>query len=200
VVSQAVLFGQHQIRTSEKSPTPERALGPFTVQGDFNKDNPCRTEHSADASRPYVELEQFCSAGPGVWLMSGRRAGRMTSESVWLSSSTLSAWQMSNLLERRLYGTRDLPESQRGVPPWKCRQQSMQTPASLPLLVHACRRPITHLPGLHDYRFRYIPKISGPDALLVSLDLTGMDEKTAREALLLSLNTLRWQPAGKAAP
>ena len=31
-----------------------------------------------------------------------RSAGRINSESVWLSSSSLSPWQMSNLLERRL--------------------------------------------------------------------------------------------------
>jgi len=200
VVSQAVLFGQHQVRAMESSPAPERALGPFIVRGDFNKDNPCRTEHSADTSRPYVELEQVCNAGAGVSLMPGRSAGRMYSESVWLSSSSLSPWQMSNLLERRLNGTRELPETQRGTPPWKCRQQSMQTPEALPLLVHACRRPLKHLTGLHDYRFRYTPKLPGTDALLVSLDLTGMDEKTAREALLLSMKTLRWQPAGKSAP
>jgi serine protease Do len=200
VVSQAALFGQQQIRTIESSPTPERTLGPFTVRGDLNKDNPCRTEHSADASRPYVELEQVCNAGVGVSLMPGRSAGRINSESVWLSSTSLSNWQMSSLLERRLNSTRELPESQRGLPAWKCRQQSMQTPESLPLLVHACRRPVKHLPGLHDYRFRYVSKVQGPDALLVSLDLTGMDEKTAQAALLVFMKSSRWQPVTKAAP
>jgi hypothetical protein len=107
---------------------------------------------------------------------------------------------MSKLLERRLDSTRDLPESQRGTPPWKCRQQSMQTPDALPLLVHACRRPLKHLTGLHDYRFRYTPKLPGTDALLVSLDLTGMDEKTAQAALLVFMKSSRWQPVTKAAP
>ena len=200
VASQAVQFGQHQIQAMESSPTPERTLGPFTVRGDLNKDNPCRTEHSADASRPYVELEQVCNAGVGVWLMPGRSAGRINSESVWLSSSSLSPWQMSNLLERRLNSTRDLPESQRGTPPWKCRQQSMQNVEALPLLVYGCRRPVKHLPDLHDYRFRYVSKVQGPNALLVSLDLTGMDEKTAQAALLLVMKTSRWQPATKVAP
>ena len=200
VASQAVQFGQHQVQAMESSPTPERTLGPFTVRGDLNKDNPCRTEHSADASRPYVELEQVCNAGVGVSLMPGRSAGRINSESVWLSSSSLSPWQMSNLLERRLNSTRELPESQRGTPPWKCRQQSMQNVEALPLLVYGCRRPVKHLPDLHDYRFRYVSKVPGPNALLVSLDLTGMDEKTAQAALLLVMKTSRWQPATKAAP
>jgi hypothetical protein len=200
VVSQAVLFGQHQIRAMEGSATPARTLGPFTVRGDLNKDNPCRTEHSADASRPYVELEQTCIAGAGISLMPGRSAGRIHSESVWLSSSSLSPWQLSNFLERRLNSTRELPEAQRGTPTWQCRQQSMQTLEALPLLVHACRRPVKHLPGLHDYRLRYVPQVQGPDALLVSLDLTGMDDKTAQAALLLSMKTSRWQPATKAAP
>jgi hypothetical protein len=47
---------------------------------------------------------------------------------------------------------------------------------------------------------RYVPQVQGPDALLVSLDLTGMDDKTAQAALLLSMKTSRWQPATKAAP
>jgi len=200
VVSQAVLFGQHQLKTMEGSPTPERTMGPFTVRGDFNKDNPCRTEHSADLSRPYSELEQVCIAGVGVYLMSGRHAGRMGSEAVWLHSASLSSLQMSNLLERRLNSSRDLPESQRSAPPWKCRQQTMAGSEAFALQVHACRRPVTHLPGLHDYRFRYAPLLTGPDAMLVSLDLTGMDEKTAQAALLLHMKTLRWQPASKAAP
>ena len=76
----------------------------------------------------------------------------------------------------------------------------MQTPESLPLLVHACRRPVKHLPGLHDYRFRYVSKVQGPDALLISLDLTGMDEKTAQAALLVFMKSSRWQPVTKAAP
>jgi hypothetical protein len=184
----------------EASPTPVRTLGPFAVRGDFGKGKPCRTEHSAEAARPYVELEQVCNAGVGVSLMWGRHAGRMNSASAWLHSTSLSSLQMSSLLERRLNSTRELPEAQRGTPVWKCRQQTMAGPEAIALRVHACRRPLTHLPGLHDYRFRYAPLVAGPDALVVSLDLTGMDEKTAQAALLLSLKTVRWQPLAEVAP
>jgi DNA-nicking Smr family endonuclease len=42
--------------------------------------------------------------------------------------------------------------------------------------------------------------VQGPDALLISLDLTGMDEKTAQAALLVFMKSSRWQPVTKAAP
>ena len=66
--------------------------------------------------------------------------------------------------------------------------------------IYACRRPVRHLPDLHDYKFRYAPLVSGPDALMVSLELTGMDRGSAQAVLGLSLARLRWQPAEAKAP
>ncbi|MFM7341476.1 MAG: S1C family serine protease, partial [Betaproteobacteria bacterium] len=200
VTVQAIAFGRYQMKVMNKISHPERALGPFSVHGDFNTENPCRTERSSHPSQPYTEVEQGCQAGVGVYLMPGRHAGRMQSEAVWMHSKSLSSLQMSSLLTRRINSSRTLPESQRGSAAWACRQQRLKTPDGLPVQIYACRRPVKHLPDLHDYKFRYAPLVSGPDALMVSLELTGMDRGSAQAVLGLSLASLRWQPAEAKAP
>lgn len=200
VKAQAMRFGQHQVDVMQKVATPERQLGPFTVRADFSKDKPCGTERSTDASLPYVDVEQGCQAGYGVYLMPGQHAGRMQSEAVWTHAKGLGGLQMSSLLTRRLEGSRALTEPQRGSPDWKCRQQRMKTAENLVVQVYACRRAVKHLPGLHDYKFRYAPLVRGPDTLMVGIDLTGMDPSAAQTVLALSLASLRWKPTGAKAP
>lgn len=193
VTVQAIAFGRYQMKAMNKISNPERALGPFSVHGYFNNENPCRTERSSHPSQPYTEVEQGCQAGVGVYLMPGRDAGRMQSEAVWMHSKSLSSLQMSSLLTRRINSSRTVPESQRSSAAWTCRQQRVKTPDGLPVQIYACGRPVKHLPDLHDYKFRYAPLVSGPDALMVSLELTGMDRGSAQAVLGLSLASLRWQ-------
>jgi hypothetical protein len=76
----------------------------------------------------------------------------------------------------------------------QCTEQRLRATNDLPVQLYACRRLVQHLPGLFDYRFRYVPLINGDDALVVALGLSGFDDETARNVLQKSMQTLRYSP------
>jgi hypothetical protein len=67
----------------------------------------------------------------------------------------------------------------------------------LPIQLHACRRAVEKLSGLFDYRFRYTPLVSGKDALLVAIGMSGFDDQSARAILLKSMDSLSFTPKAK---
>ncbi len=56
--------------------------------------------------------------------------------------------------------------------------------------LHACRRALTKLPNLNEYRFRYTPLVTGPNALVVAMGLDGFDDATAKAILRKSMSSL----------
>ena len=83
---------------------------------------------------------------------------------------------------------------------WHCTEQRLRATFDLPVQLHACRRAVQHLPGLFDYRFRYVPLTDGQDTLVGTVALSGFDDQTARGVLAKVLQTLRYTPVRPQTP
>jgi len=66
----------------------------------------------------------------------------------------------------------------------------VKVPWGLTVQLHACRRALTKLPNLNEYRFRYTPLVTGPNALVVAMGLDGFDDETAKAILRKSMASL----------
>jgi hypothetical protein len=53
------------------------------------------------------------------------------------------------------------------------------------------------LPGVFDYRFRYVPLTQGQDTLVGAVALSGFVDDTARRVLTRILESLRYSPEGR---
>lgn len=171
-----------------------RRLGPFNVRGDLIEGKPCSSSRQDKPGYRFTQHAQTCSNGDGLYVMDGQYAGRLRSGSFWIRGEGLSPRAITRLVERRLWALRDVNEEDGPPGRWHCTEQRLRADNDQPVQLHACRRPVQHLPGLFDYRFRYVPLIHGVDALVVSLGLSGFDDQTARAVLHKSIETLRYTP------
>jgi hypothetical protein len=107
-----------------------------------------------------------------------------------LQGPGLNDLQMANLVERRLYSLSGVSKVPDDSTPWQCNEQRVQVPWGLAVQLHACRRALTKLPNLNEYRFRYTPLVTGPNALVVAMGLDGFDDETAKAILRKSMSSL----------
>lgn len=171
-----------------------RRLGPFRVRGDLAKGTPCSTSQDHKNGDQFERLAQRCGNGDGVFVMDKQQAGRIFSGAFWIRSDPLGPAGLAKLVERQLGSLRDVNDEDSPPGRWHCTEQRLRVTFDLPVQLHACRRAVQHLPGLFDYRFRYVPLINGPDALVGALGLTGFDDETARGVLTKVLGSLRYTP------
>lgn len=187
-------FGQQLVARLELPAENLRRLGPFTVRGDMSSRRPCRTKVKENTGPRYRLVEQRCEASDGLYVRDKQTAGEISSGTFWFHSKTLGSQGMSRLVERQLSQLRNTQDDDLPTGNWQCTVQRLRGPHDLPIELHACRRPFSKLPGLFDFRFRYTPLISGPDALVVAIGLTGFDNDSARNVLYKSIERLRHMP------
>lgn len=192
IARQLATYGQQLVGRLDLPKHSLRRLGPFRVRGDLVSTMPCGTSSTNKPGHHYKKLEQFCSAGDGLFVTRDQEAGRIRTGAFWLHSERLGALAMSRQVEAELHSLRDVSDEE--VPPgrWQCREQRLRGPMDLPLQLHACRRPVENVPGLYDFKFRYTPLVMGPDALVVAVGLAGFDDDTARAVLRKSIESLRY--------
>lgn len=201
IAGQIARFGQLQMQRMDSGLQTRRQLGPFTVRGDLADGRSCGTDRNTNPHWRFTLVAQRCQAAAGLYIMDKRYGGSINSSAFWLRGHGLNGLQMASAVERRLYALRTLTDDPTDSDPWRCTERRMNTPAGLTVHLHACRRPVPKLPGLHDYRFRYTPLLAGNDALVASMALSGFDEATAQAALRKAIASVRWNPpAGKEAP
>jgi hypothetical protein len=171
-----------------------RRLGPFRLRGDLNQERPCGTSTEHQPEDQFERLRQYCSLGDGLFVMDGQRAGSIINGAFWTHSNTLSPIGLAKLVENQLGSLRSVNDEDSPPGRWHCTEQRLRVTFDLPVQLHACRRAVQHLPGLFDYRFRYVPLTDGQDALVGAVGLSGFDDETARGVLAKVLQTLRYTP------
>jgi hypothetical protein len=167
-----------------------RKLGPFIVRADLADQQVCSTERQANTQWRYSVVKQTCESASGLYVMDEKQAGRIVSGSFLLEGHDLNDLQMANLVERRLYSLSGVSKVPDDSMPWQCNEQRVKVPLGLTVQLHACRRALTKLPNLNEYRFRYTPLVRGPNALVVAMGLDGFDDETAKAILRKSMSSL----------
>lgn len=197
IALQLTAYGQQLVSRLDLPTHSLRRLGPFRVRGDLINTKPCGTSSTEKIGHYYKKLQQFCSAGSGLFVTSDQEAGRIQTGAFWLHSERLSAMAIARQVETELHSLRDVSDEK--IPPgqWQCREQRLRGPMDLPVHLYACRRPLEDLPGLYDFRFRYTPLVVGPDALVIAVGLAGFDDDTAKAVLRKSIDSLRYTPEMK---
>jgi hypothetical protein len=183
-------FGRQQLHRLDSGLNNVRRLGPFNVRADLANEHVCATERQANTKWRYSMVKQTCESASGLYVMDEQQAGRIISGSFLLQGPGLNDLQMANLVERRLYSLSGVSKVPDDSTPWQCNEQRVQVPWGLTVQLHACRRALTKLPNLNEYRFRYTPLVTGPNALVVAMGLDGFDDATAKAILRKSMSSL----------
>lgn len=183
-------FGRQQLHRLDSGLNNVRRLGPFNVRADLANDHVCATERQTNTQWRYSMVKQTCESASGLYVMDNQQAGRIVSGSFLLQGPGLNDWQMANLVERRLYSLTGVSKVPDDSTPWQCHEQRVKVPWGLTVQLHACRRALTKLPNLNEYRFRYTPLVRGPNALVVAMGLDGFDDETAKAILRKSMSSL----------
>lgn len=190
ISKQFAKFGRLQLQRMDSGLNNVRRLGPFNVRADLADQQVCFTERQTNTQWRYSVVKQTCEAAGGLYVMDGQQAGRIVSGSFLLQGPGLTDLQMTSLVERRLDSLNGVSQSPDDAMPWKCAEQRVQVPWGLTVQLHACRRTLTKLPNLNEYRFRYTPLVRGPNALVVAMGLDGFDDDTAKAILRKSMSSL----------
>lgn len=183
-------FGRQQLHRLDSGLNNVRKLGPFNVRADLADQQVCSTERQANTQWRYSVVKQTCESASGLYVMDEKQAGRIVSGSFLLQGHDLNDLQMANLVERRLYSLSGVSKVPDDSTPWQCNEQRVRVPWGLTVQLHACRRALTKLPNLNEYRFRYTPLVRGPNALVVAMGLDGFDDETAKAILRKSMSSL----------
>ena len=190
ISKQFAKFGRQQLHRLDSGLNNVRRLGPFNVRADLTNQYVCSTERQANTQWRYSVVQQTCESANGLYVMDEKQAGRIVSGSFLLQGPGLNDLQMANLVERRLYSLSGASKVPDDSTPWECNEQRVKVPWGLTVQLHACRRAMTKLPNLNEYRFRYTPLVRGPNALVVAMGLDGFDDETAKAVLRKSLSSL----------
>jgi hypothetical protein len=132
-----------------------------------------------------------------LFITDQQQSGNIIMGSFWFHSEKLSASSLSRLVEDQMSHLRNVREEKGPSTSWNCTEQRLKGRFDLPIQLHVCRRAVEHLPGLFDFRFRYTPLVSGPDALLVTGRMSGFDDASARAILFKSMDSLNFTPKAK---
>lgn len=190
ISKQFAKFGRQQLHRMDSGLNNVRKLGPFSVRADLVDQEVCSTERQTHTQWRYRIVMQTCESASGLYVMTEQQAGSIISGSFLLQGPGLSDLQMASLVERRLMGLSSVSKPPVDATPWQCAEQRVKVPSGLTVQLHACRRALTKLPHLNEYRFRYTPLVRGPNALIVALGLDGFDDETAKAILRKSMSSL----------
>lgn len=196
ISEQFAAFGKVQLAQMSQAKQAVRQLGPFQVQGDLSADKVCWTANKQQPDRNYRQVQQRCDSASGLFIMSNLYAGQIKTGAYWLQGKYISHFAMARVVERRLRDFRYVSDEDSPLGDWQCSEQRLRGPAEVPIQLHACRRSIEKVPGLSDFRFRYIPLVAGQDALIVSINLGGYDNATAQAVLRRSIAALKTPAEG----
>jgi hypothetical protein len=172
-------------------------LGPFQVRGDLSTESPCSASRKDTPKDHYKRIDQRCESSSSLFITDRQQSGNIVMGSFWFHSERLSASGLIRLVEDQMTHLRKVREEKGPSTPWNCTEQRLKGRFDLPIQLHVCRRAVEHLPGLFDFRFRYTPLVSGPDALLVTGRMSGFDDASARAILFKSLDSLSFSPKAK---
>lgn len=174
-----------------------RRLGPFHVRGDLSTEHPCAAARKDKTGDFFKKVEQRCESFSGLFITDQQDAGGILSGTFWFHTDKMNAQGLARLVENQLSRLRDVREDEGPVGQWHCTEQRVRGRFDLPIQLHACRRAVEKLPGLFDFRFRYVPLVPGNDALVVAMNLTGFDNANARAVLQKSMDSLTFAPKAK---
>lgn len=190
ISKQFAKFGRLQLQRLDSGLNNVRRLGPFNVRADLADQQVCFTERQTNTQWRYSVVKQTCEAASGLYVIGGQEVGHIISGSFLLQGPGLNDMQIANLVARRLNSLTGVSKSPDDAMPWKCAEQRVQVPRGLTVQLHACRRTLTKLPNLNEYRFRYTPLVRGSNALVVAMRLDGFDDDTAKAILRKSMSSL----------
>jgi hypothetical protein len=198
IARQVSAFNQQIVMRFDLPTHSVRRLGPFQVRGDISTDQPCSASRKDTPNDHFKRTDQRCYTSSSLYISDQQRAAYIVMGSFWFHSEKMSAHGLARLVEDQLTRLRNVKDDDGPTASWHCTEQRLRGRFDLPIQLHACRRAVEKLPGLFDFRFRYTPLVSGPDALLVDIGMSGFDDASARALLLKSMDSLSFTP--KAAP
>lgn len=194
-ISRQVSAFNHQIVMRFDLPTHSiRRLGPFQVRGDISRDQPCSAARKDTPKDHYKRVDQRCDSSTSLYISDKQNAGHIVMGSFWFNSEKMSSHGLARLVEDQLTRLRNVKDNDGPTASWSCTEQRLRGRFDLPIQLHACRRAVEKLPDLFDYRFRYTPLVSGQDALLVAIGMSGFDDQSARAILLKTMDSLSFTP------
>lgn len=198
IARQVSAFNQQIVMRFDLPTHSVRRLGPFQVRGDISTDQPCSASRKDTPNDHFKRTDQRCDTSSSLYISDQQRAAHIVMGSFWFHSEKMSAHGLARLVEDQLTRLRNVKDDDGPTASWHCTEQRLRGRFDLPIQLHACRRAVEKLPGLFDFRFRYTPLVSGPDALLVAIGMSGFDDASARALLLKSMDSLSFTP--KVAP
>jgi serine protease Do len=194
---QVSAFNQQIVMRFDLPTHSVRRLGPFQVRGDISREQPCSAIRKDIPNDHYKRIDQRCDSSTSLYISDQQNAGHIVMGSFWFNSEKMSSHGLARLVEDQLTHLRNVKKSDGPTTSWNCTEQRLRGRFDLPIQLHACRRAVEKLPGLFDFRFRYIPLVPGPDALLVAVSMSGFDDQSARAILLKSMHSLSFTPKAK---
>ncbi len=197
IARQVSAFNQQIVKNFDVPTHSVRRLGPFQVRGDLSTESPCSASRKDTPKDHYKRIDQRCESSSSLFITDRQQSGNIFTGSFWFHSDKLSASGLTRLIENQMTQLRNVREEKGPSTPWNCTEQRLRGRFDLPIQLHVCRRAVEHLPGLFDFRFRYTPLVSGPDALLVTGRMSGFDDASARAILFKSLDSLSFSPKDK---
>ena len=174
-----------------------RQLGPFKVAADLSVNHPCSTTKISKSDFFYKRIDQTCNASSGLYVTDEQYAGEIFTRTSWIHSQSISPQHLARLAEKRLSQLRGSDDDEAPTGRWHCTEQRLRGQDDIPIQLHACRRPLSGLPGLYDFRFRFLPLMDGPDVLIVSVGLSGFDNQSAQVVIQRSIRSLSYTPRVK---
>ena len=198
IARQVSAFNQQIVMRFDLPTHSVRRLGPFQVRGDISREQPCSAIRKDTPNDHYKRIDQRCDSSTSLYISDQQNAGHIVMGSFWFNSEKMSSHGLARLVEDQLTHLRNVKKSDGPTASWHCTEQRLRGRFDLPIQLNACRRAVEKLPGLFDFRFRYIPLVPGPDALLVAVSMSGFDDQSAKAILLKSMDSLSFTP--KAAP
>ena len=198
IARQVSAFNQQIVMRFDLPTHSVRRLGPFQVRGDISREQPCSAIRKDTPNDHYKRIDQRCDSSTSLYISDQQNAGHIVMGSFWFNSEKMRSHGLARLVEDQLTHLRNVKKSDGPTASWHCTEQRLRGRFDLPIQLNACRRAVEKLPGLFDFRFRYIPLVPGPDALLVAVSMSGFDDQSAKAILLKSMDSLSFTP--KAAP
>lgn len=194
-------YGQQQVRAALQPRPQTGRLGPFTILGQLHPEKECGGDRDDKVGDRFKIYRQSCESAYAAFVLDELSVGLIAVGHYWLHGPGFRPIQMARVQEHKLRELANLEEApNRELGPWQCRQARLRVADDLPVDLHACRRTLKNLPGLHDYRFRATLLVPGDDALVAAMGAHGFDEANARLLLRALLDALRYRPLAGSGP
>lgn len=167
------------------------ALGPFQVLGQLHPDITCGVSKDRNPGMYFPTIMQLCRSSDAIYISDEIQVGNVVTAHLLVEDPDMSDRQVARMQEYLLEELKSVHGEELGsFGTWDCQRRRLRAGTNLAAELHACRRPIRDLPGLHDYRFRLASLVRGHAGLVAGLSATGFDRASVMKLVNLWLSAM----------